>query len=104
MSNSFFMVINTEGLLLAPVRLISKSSSFRRAPLKLKKLYFKDTKEKDRLILSHITLVNKIKLEGERAEANSSELCLKILHFLKLWPICKLWMNSVLLPEAPVCR
>ena len=49
------MVINTEGLLLAPVRLISKSSSFRRAPLKLKKLYFKDTKEKDRLILSHMT-------------------------------------------------
>ena len=49
------MVINTEGLLLAPVRLISKSSSFRRAPLKLKKLYFKDTKEKDRLTLSHMT-------------------------------------------------
>ena len=50
------MVVNTEGLLLAPVRLLSQSTSFRSATPKLKKyIYFKDTKEKDRTIFSQIT-------------------------------------------------
>ena len=45
------MVVNTEGLLLAPVQ----SSFFRRATAKLKAIYFKDTKEKDQMIFSQIT-------------------------------------------------
>ena len=36
------------------VRLLSLSSSFRRAPPKLKKIYYKFTKEKDQITSSHM--------------------------------------------------
>ena len=37
-------------------------------------------------------------------KSTTFEQCLKILYFQKLWTICRLWTNSVLLPEAAVCR
>ena len=39
---------------LAVVRLLSWSSSFRRAPSKIKNIYYQDTKEKDQKIFSHM--------------------------------------------------
>ena len=39
----------------APVRLFSQSSSFRRAPLKIKRIYYINTKKKDQMVFSHVS-------------------------------------------------
>ena len=41
---------------------------------------------------------------GNLQRGNLVLAVLKMSHFHKLWTICKFWTNSVLLPEAAVCR